>query len=116
VHPDTLGQAVGTEDVTSSGHEVVAFKHDSCVGLHADWALNARGGGAGGGGRDSGAGGTGSVLDGDWCRGIGRSSQVYGGVQRGPGLWGDWVSSWLSLMISSCCSQRPYSLMDGLDM
>ena len=107
VQPDTLGQAVGTEDMTtSSGHEVVAwvgrivtsktlvrdsptFTHDSCVGLHADWALNAREGGAGGAGRDSGAGGTGTVLDSDRCRGIGRrSSQVYGGVQRGPGLWG----------------------------
>jgi len=90
VQPDTLRQAEGTEDMTTGGgQEVMTFTHDSCEGLHANWALNAGEGGVGGGWRDSGAGGTGHVLDGDWSRGGGRSCQVYGGVQRGPGLWAD---------------------------
>jgi len=97
VQPDTLRQAVGTEDMaTGGGQEVIAFPTDSCEGLHANWALNAGEGRVGGGGRDSGAGRTGHVLDEDWSRGVGRSCQVYSGVQRGPGLWGDWVLSWLS--------------------
>ena len=85
MEPDTLGQAVGAEDMAAcGGQEMVAwvgrsssgsnersltFASERGEGLHADWALDAGDGGAGG--RDRGAARTDHVLTVGWGRGVG---------------------------------------------
>ena len=84
VEPDTLGQAVGAEDVAACGRqEMVAwvgrsssgsnersltFAFERGEGLHADWALDA--GDRVAGGMDSGTARSGPVRTVGWVRGV----------------------------------------------